>query len=206
MANQKRRWRHVSLRSLQVIGSLGFTPLGMQLLTLRVEAQSRLSLPPVCIGIVPLAHQQAQHKTLQNKCCQQSVKAKCVKWQQLFPSAVQSRPPVLKRPALAGDSFLPQVDAFGNSIGSEGAAKDAVIQVGVTKTLDAIAPKLKSLDDKPKGDRRPTFFQSLRKTYRQILGPRALKSGAILTPQVGMNLDLGDFNVNSMKVGVEIKF
>jgi hypothetical protein len=206
MAAQKTWWQHVSLRSLQVIGSIGILSMGIEFLAMPGEAQSSLSLSPICVGIAPLAHQKTQLKTFQNRCCQRTTKAKCVQWQQIFPAAVQPKVPSLKRPVAKEDSFLPQLDDLGNSIGSQGAAKDAVIQVGVTKTLDALAPTLRSMDGKPEGDRPPTFFQSLRKNYERILGPRPLKSGAILTPQVGMNLDLGRFNVDSMKVGVEIKF
>jgi hypothetical protein len=180
--------------------------MGMEGLAIPGEAQSSLSLPPVCVGITPLAHQKTQLKTLQNRCCQRNTKAKCLQWQQIFPAAVPPKIPSLKRPVAAENSFSPRLDDLGNSIGSQGAAKDAVIQVGVTKTLDALAPTLRAMKGKPEGDRHPTFFQSLRKGYERILGPRPLKSGAILTPQVGMNLDLGKFNVDSMKVGVEIKF
>jgi hypothetical protein len=114
---------------------------------------------------------------------------------------------VLKRPSpTAAELFPPKLDEFGNSIGSQGAAKDAVIQVGVTKVLDALDPQLNpSKPGSPKKNRL-NFFQRVRRDYERILGPRELQSGAILTPQVGMGMDLGRFNVDSMNLGVQIKF
>jgi hypothetical protein len=204
----KQKWRHVSLKHLQVLGSIGLIPIGMGLIMPRVQGQSSASLRSVCVGIAPSAQPKAQPTMLQNLCCQSSKKAQCLRWQQIFPAAVRLRPPTVQRPA-AANSFSPRLDEFGNSVGSGGAAKDAVIQVGITKALNAIAPTLKSLDITSKvsrSSRRPNFFQRVRSGYERVLGPRELKSGAILTPQVDMNMDLGQFNVDAMKLGVEIKF
>lgn len=202
------KWRHVSLKHLKRLGRVGLIlPIGMGLIMPRVQGQSSASLRSVCVGIAPSEQPKAQPKQLQNRCCQSSKKAQCLKWQQIFPAAKRLQPSTVRRLAPT-DSFSPRLDEFGNSVGSGGAAKDAVIQVGITKAFDAIAPTLKSLDinSKASGSRRPNFFQRVRSGYERVLGSRELKSGAILTPQVEMNMDLGQFNVDAMKLGVEIKF
>jgi hypothetical protein len=202
----QKKWRHVSLRPLQIL-SIGLMPLGMGLIMPRSQGQSSASLPAVCVGIAP-EQPKAKSKALQHRCCQSRKTSKCLKWQQIFPAADRLRPPTVLRPApAAADSFSPRLDEFGNSVGSGGAAKDAVVQVGITSALNAIAPALKPLDINAKAaGSRPNFFQRVRSGYERVLGPRALKSGAILTPQVGIDMDLGQFNVDAMKLGVEIKF
>ncbi len=204
MAVQGRRWLHVSRRHVQVLVCAGVMSGGAGVSTLQADAQSE-SLRPVCVGITPSQHQQGQRKTLQNQCCQRRIKAHCIQWQEIFPSAASSQHPSFKRPAPA-DSFSPKIDSFGNSTGSEGAAKDAVIQVGITKALDAVAPAFRKNEANPKAGHGSNFFQRVRDGYQRVMGPRELKSGAILTPQVGMDMDVGRFNVDAMKVGVEIKF
>jgi hypothetical protein len=204
MAVKRNRWLHVSRRQVRVLVCAGIMSGSAGASLLQADAQSE-ALRPVCVGITPSEHQQRQRKTLQNQCCQRRIRAQCIQWQEIFPAAVPAQPPSFKRPAPA-DSFSPKIDAFGNSVGSEGAAKDAVIQVGITKALNAVAPTFAKAEPNPKADHRPNFFQRLRNEYQRILGPRELKSGAILTPQLGMDMDVGRFNVNAMKVGVEIKF
>ncbi|WP_404789601.1 hypothetical protein [Altericista sp. CCNU0014] len=205
MALRGRRWLQVSFKKVRVPISVGLMSVSTGGLTIQANAQSQTTLRSVCVGIKSSQYLQAQPKTLQDRCCQQSAKAKCLKWQEIFPATRRLQSPSIERPTPAADSF-PKIDAFGNSTGSEGAAKDAVIQVGITKAWDAVAPTLKKNKANPKGNRSANFFERLYADYQRILGPRELKSGAILTPQVGMNMDVGRFNVDAMKVGVEIKF
>jgi hypothetical protein len=187
------------------LSSLVLVPIGIGLFILKVEG--RPPLQPVCVGIAPVQSEKSSSQTLQSKCCHPSATVKCLKWQQLFPEVNRSQSPTIERPPpTAAELFSPKLDEFGNSVGSQGAAKDAVIQVGVTKALDTLGPKLSpSKPDSRKGHRL-NFFQRVRRDYERILGPRELKSGAILTPQVGMGMDLGRFNVDSMNLGVQIKF
>lgn len=203
MAVQGKTQLHTSLRQVQVLVCAGVLSSGAGSLMQKAGAQSE-SLRSVCVGITPSDDWRTQPKTLQHQCCQRSVKAQCVQWQEMFPPAVNPQPPSFKRPAPA--AFSPKIDAFGNSTGSEGAAKDAVIQVGITKALDAVAPAFSNTRANPKAGHRSNFFQRVRHEYQRVMGPRELKSGAILTPQVGMDMDVGRFNVDAMKVGVEIKF
>jgi hypothetical protein len=185
--------------------SLALVPMGLVLFILKVEG--RPPLQPVCVGIVPNRSEKSSSHTLQSKCCHPSATVKCLKWQQLFPQADRPQAPTLKRPSpSAAEMFSPKLDEFGNSVGSQGAAKDAVIQVGITKALDALGPQLQPSELDSKKGNRLNFFQRVRRDYERILGPRELKSGAILTPQIGMGMDLGRFNVDSMNLGVQIKF
>jgi hypothetical protein len=205
MAIQGKKWCHLDLRHIQKLGIIGLVSLNLGVWVFPVKGQPPIQ--PVCISISPQQPQQSPPTTPQHQCCQSSAKGQCLNWQQLFPEPERTQPQSFKRPSpKPADLFTPRLDEFGNSIGSEGAAKDAVIQVGVTKALDALAPQLKSFDSSSKTGHHLNFFQRIRKDYERILGPRELKSGAILTPQIGMNMDLGRFNMDSMKLGVEIKF
>jgi hypothetical protein len=206
MAVRGKKWCNATPNYLQALAtSLGLSSVGIGMLALQVEGQPPLE--PVCVGIAPLKQQKSSSKTLQHQCCKTSIKAQCHPWQQLFPNHKQYQIQTLKRPpAKASDLFSPQLDEFGNSVGSGGAAKDAVIQVGVTKALDVLVPQLKSQHSEAQTSKRPNFFQRVRKDYERILGPKELNSGAILTPQIGVNMDLGRFNVNSMNLGVQIKW
>jgi hypothetical protein len=184
---------------------MALVPLAIGLLVLKVEG--RPPLQPVCVGIAPTQQDQSSTQTLQTKCCKPSAAVQCVQWQQMFPAQNRPQTQSLKRPPVTeAELFKPKLDEFGNSIGSQGAAKDAVIQVGITKVLDVLGPKMNSPEFSSKHGHQLNFFQRVRRDYERVLGPRELKSGAILTPQVGMNMDLGQFNVNSMNLGVQIKF
>jgi hypothetical protein len=206
MAIQRKKWCQIALNPLlKGLISLGLVPMGMGSIVLKVEG--RPPLQPVCVGIAPDRPQKSSAQTLQKKCCRPSATAKCLQWQQLFPQADRPKSPTLKRPApTAAELFPPKLDEFGNSVSSQGAAKDAVIQVGVTKALDALGPTLDPSEPSTQKEHRLNFFQRVRRDYERILGPRELKSGAILTPQIGMGMDLGRFNVDSMNLGVQIKF
>jgi hypothetical protein len=210
MAIQGKEWCQIALKnSPKGLVSLVLVPMGMGLVISKVEGRPPLS--PVCVGIAPVRPEksspQSSPQSLQRQCCHPSAKVKCLKWQQLFPEADRPQSPQFKRPSpTAAELFPPKLDEFGNSVRSQGAAKDAVIQVGVTKALDTLGPKLNLDESSSKQGRRLNFFQRIRRDYERILGPRELKSGAILTPQVGMGMDLGRFNVDSMNLGVQIKF
>jgi hypothetical protein len=205
MAIQGEKWCHLDLRHFRRLGMISLVPISVGLWILPVKGQPPLQT--VCVGIAPLKPQPLPPTTPQNECCQSRKKGQCLNWQQLFPEHERPQLRSLRRsPVKPADVFTPRLDEFGNGVGSGGAAKDAVIQVGVTKALDALAPNLRSSDANSKKGSHPNFFQRIRKDYERILGPRELKSGAILTPQVGMNMDLGRFNMDSMKLGVEIKF
>lgn len=201
----KKRCQIALKHSPKALVSLALVPLGLGLVILKVEG--RPPLQPVCVGIAPDRPEKSSPPTLQRKCCHPSATAKCLQWQQLFPQADRPQSPMLKRPSpTAAELFPPKLDEFGNSVSSQGAAKDAVIQVGVTKALDALGPQLDPSEPISKQGHRLNFFQRVRRDYERILGPRELKSGAILTPQVGMGMDLGRFNLDSMNLGVQIKF
>jgi hypothetical protein len=205
MAIRRKKWCQIDLKHLQAIGAIGLVPIGVGAWIF--QAQGKPPFQPVCVGIASAQAQQSSPKTLQKKCCRSSKAGQCLEWQQLFPELDRSQPPVLKRlPPSAADLYAPKLDEFGNSIGSEGAAKDAVIQVGVTKVLDVLGPKLSPSNASDRKGHRLNFFQRVRRDYERILGPRELKSGAILTPQIGMGMDLGRFNLDSMNLGVQIKF
>jgi hypothetical protein len=206
MAIQGKKWCQIVLKTpRKSLLSVILVPVGMGLVILKVEG--RPPLQPVCVGIAPNRQEKSSPQSLQRKCCHPSAMVKCLKWQQLFPKADRPQAPVLKRPSpTAAELFPPKLDEFGNSVGSQGAAKDAVIQVGVTKALDALEPQLNPSEPGFKKGNRLNFFQRVRRDYERVLGPRELKSGAILTPQIGMGMDLGRFNVDSMNLGVQIKF
>ena len=176
-------------------------------LMLRAEAKPVAALKAVCLEIIPasLPVASALSKPAQYQCCHTVAEAKCFSVQQLFPPAKPVRPSIRRSPVET--LYIPRLDEAGNTISSQGAAKDAVIQLGITKTLNAIAPLTSSkrkLSDA--GSEHRNLFQRAEKTYQQILGPKVLKSGAILTPRVEMNMNLGDVSLDSVKLGVGIRF
>jgi hypothetical protein len=206
MAIRGKKWSQIALiNPCKSLVSLVLVPMALGLVSLKVEG--RPPLQAVCVGIAPDRTEKSSPQSLQRKCCHPSATVKCLKWQQLFPKAARPQAPALKRPSpTVAELFPPKLDEFGNSFGSQGAAKDAVIQVGVTKVLDALEPQLNQPEPGSQKGHRLNFFQRVRRDYERVLGPRELKSGAILTPQIGMGMDLGRFNVDSMNLGVQIKF
>lgn len=145
MAIQGKKWCRLDLKHVQRLGIIGVVPLTLGVWASPVEGQPPLQ--PVCISISSQQPQQSPPTTPQHKCCQSRAKGQCLSWQQLFPEPERTQPQSFKRPpAKPADLFTPRLDEFGNSIGSEGAAKDAVIQVGFSKALNALAPHLKSFD------------------------------------------------------------
>jgi hypothetical protein len=196
--------QHFELRFLRALVNVGCVASGVAS-QIRTEAQPLIPLRPVCLDMASTTSLKKQLNAAHNKCCHQG-KGSCLPWQQLFPAEALTRP-AIHRPSSEG-TYTPRLDEYGNNIaGSQGAAKDAVIQLGITKALDAIAPLASVSPQSSAGPaRRPNLFQRAEKTYRQILGPRTLKSGTVLTPQIEMNMNLGDVSVNSLKLGVGVKF
>jgi hypothetical protein len=182
-------------RSHSVIGAIAVS------LTLAVpmwvKAQSARSLRPVCVGM-------ASGETMQeeNSCCQRDSKGKCLTLEQAFPSSKNTNSSVSQsRNPYTNVSFSrPKASVYGNrTTGSEGAAKDAVIQMGVTKAWDAIAPSFQPAKKDSKSSRDRNFFEKARQDYDRVFRPRELESGAILTPKL-------DVDFSSMKAGVNIQF
>lgn len=203
MKVQMRQKRHFYLASLHIVVSAVCITVGIESQTTQVAAQSQSLRESVCLGIIATA---PEPKLQQNVCCQQGKRAKCLSWRRLFPPVPKAALPTLSRPK--SDIYTPRLDEYGNNIASPNAAKDAVIQLGVTKALNAIAPRL-DLDSKTPNagtNRSTNLFQRAAKTYQQILGPKLLKSGAILTPQIEMNMSVGDISVDSLKLGVGVQF
>ena len=210
MTVRRKREQPLSLRSLQALVQLGCISVGGASLELRAEAKPLAPLRSVCLEIVPAVSLPAASKSIKQsnpikqQCCHKTAAAKCLSLQQLFPPAEQIRPGI-RRPTV-DSPYIPLLDKFGNNISSQGAAKDAVIQLGLTKALNVIAPLASGSKPSGVGSARQSLFQRAEKTYQRILGPRVLKSGAILTPQVEMNMNLGDVSLDSVKLGVGIKF
>ena len=171
---------------------------------LRAEAKPLAPLGSVCLEIMPTVSRPAA-KTIKQSCFH-TIAAKCLSLQQLFPPAEQIHPGILR--PVSELPYIPQLDPAGNNISSQGTAKDPVIQLGITKALNMMAPLAPESKSKPSGagSARQSFFQRAEKTYQRILGSRALKSGAVLTPQVEMNMNLGEVSLDSVKLGVGIKF
>jgi hypothetical protein len=183
------------LRSHSVIGAIAVSM--MLAVPMWVKAQSARSLRPACVGI-------ASDETMQeeNSCCQKDSRGKCLTLDQAFPTPKDTEPSVgqSRNPYTKVRFSRPKTSAYGNrTSGSEGAAKDAVIQMGVTKAWDAIAPvsQPSKKDSKSSGDR--NFFEKAREDYDRVFRPRELESGAILTPKL-------DVDFSSMKAGVNIQF
>jgi hypothetical protein len=162
-----------------------------------VKAQSAGSLRPACVGI-------ASGETLQgeNSCCQRDSGGKCLTLDQAFPKSKDVKASVSKshKPYDKIRFSRPSTSVYGNrTTGSEGAAKDAVIQMGVTKILKVITPAFKTSTTSPKSSRDRNFFEKAREDYERVFRPRELESGAILTPKL-------DVDFSSMKAGVNIQF
>jgi hypothetical protein len=182
-------------RSYSVIGAIAVS---MTLSSsMWAKAQSARSLRPICVGM-------ASGETMQveNSCCQRDSKGKCLTLEQAFPSSKNTNSSVSKphSPYTNVSFSRPKASVYGNrTTGSEAAAKDAVIQMGVTKAWDAIAPSFQPAkkDSKSSGDR--NFFEKARQDYDRVFRPREMKSGAILTPKL-------DVDFSSMKAGVNIQF
>jgi hypothetical protein len=192
---QSKRQNPQRFRSQSVIGAIAVSlTLAVPIL---VKAQSARSLRPVCVGM-------ASGETMQeeNSCCQRDSKGKCLTLEQAFPSSKNTHSSVSKsRNPYTDVSFSrPKASVYGNrTTGSEGAAKDAVIQMGVTKAWDAIAPSFQPAKKDSKSSRDRNFFDKARQDYERVFRPRELESGAILTPKL-------DVDFSSMKAGVNIQF
>jgi hypothetical protein len=161
------------------------------------QAQSSSSLRPVCVGITSNQTMQGE-----NSCCQRDSGGKCLTLEQAFPKSKDTKASVSKshKPYDKIRFSRPSTSVYGNrTTGSEGAAKDAVIQMGVTKVVNAITPAFKPSTTSSKSSRDRNFFEKAREDYERVFRPRELESGAILTPKL-------DVDFSSMKAGVNIQF
>ncbi len=162
-----------------------------------VKAQSASSLRPACVGIVS-----GETMREENSCCQRDSKGKCLTLDQAFPTPKDTESSVgqSRNPYTNVRFSRPKASVYGNrTTGSEGAAKDAVIQMGVTKAWNAIAPSFQAAKKDSKSSRDRNFFEKARQDYERVFRSRELESGAILTPKL-------DVDFSSMKAGVNIQF
>ncbi len=181
-------------RSHSVMGAIAVS---MTLAVPMVQAQSARSLRPACVGIASGEAMQEE-----NSCCQKDAKGKCLTLDQAFPTPKNTESSVgqSRNPYTNVRFSRPKASVYGNrTTGSEGAAKDAVIQMGVTKAWDAITPAFKASKKESKSSGDHNFFEKARQDYERVFRPRELESGAILTPKL-------DVDFSSMKAGVNIQF
>jgi hypothetical protein len=204
MTVRRNREQPLSVGSLQALIQLACIVVGGASLMLPAGAKPLAPLGSVCLEITPTITQPALSKTVRPSCCRRTAASKCLSLQQLFPP-VEPVHPGIRRPV--GElPYIPRLDEAGNNLSSQGAAKDAVIQLGITQALNVITPLASESKLSDTDSARQSFFQRAAKTYQRFLGPKLLKSGAVLTPQVEMNMNLGDVSLDSVKLGVGIKF
>jgi hypothetical protein len=169
-----------------------------------VQAQS--ALKPVCIGIASLEPAKSRRA-----CCHNQAKGQCLKWEQLFPESKQRPNPSAPKSKLRVPFMQvqkPEMNFDSNVPRSEGAAKDAVIQMGVNKLLELvkIRPKTAKSGTKPGHPPKPNFFERMSSHYERVLKPRSIGGTATLAPQMDVGVDLSDVSLRSMKAGVKIEF
>ncbi len=169
-----------------------------------VQAQTAKTLKPVCIGITSPDSSQAQAS-----CCQVKSKGTCKTLEQAFPGSANVAADTEKQIPLSQIEIARPAPVFKpRTSGSEAAAKDAVVQMGVTKMLDVMAPNTEGINPSSptKPHRKDSFFQrarqdmeKIRQDYEYVFRPRPLESGAVITPK--LNVDF-----SSLKAGFKIEF
>jgi hypothetical protein len=194
-----------SLNGLQSLSAAGTIALTTFLQPMFVQAQSAKTLQPFCIGLA--SPDSVQEPAL---CCQTESKGKCMTVDQAFPNTGVANPPrTEKKIPISEIKFARPIPVLKpRTSGSEGAAKDAVVQMGVTKMLDVLAPNTEGITPRSpsKPHRKESFFQrarqdftQIRQDYESVFRPRPMASGAVITPK--LNVDF-----SSLKAGFKIEF
>ncbi|HEY9827762.1 MAG TPA: hypothetical protein V6D19_20175 [Stenomitos sp.] len=160
---------------------------------------------PMCVGVRPPS-QGVTPKS--GSCCQSTAKGQCKSWEQFFAPVSQPRNSDLKGvQSVFQKSVVWPASPFGRrTSGSESAAKDALVQMGVDRALNFLEPHVARTQTSAKGRSSGSFIGNVRRQYEQVFKPRPLKSGAILTPQLDMGVDLSEFDLTSLKAGVKLEF
>lgn len=160
----------------------------------------------MCVGVRPPSQGSASPKSV--SCCQSPVKGQCRSWEQFFAPVSPSRNSDLKGvQSVFQKSVVLPASPFGRrTSGSESAAKDALVQMGVDRALNFLEPHVAPKPTSTKGRSSSSLIGTVRRQYEQVFKPRPLKSGAILTPQLDMGVDLSEFDLTSLKAGVKLEF